>query len=183
MNNTKIDMKKLEGCVIDVLKKQILSAERIEQVIQLAHKGIMAALKKGERRTDALEREIREVEQRIDRLVDAIMEGKARIESIESRLAELEARKNTIEKELTEAQRVRMPVTIEGLEERIRRKLEEPVGILREGALQKMRDFFRMVGLEMKAYADKRVFLRANLAPAYSGSLRFVYSSGAGNRI
>ena len=175
-------MEVLERELLERLKAELLSPERVNRIVKLA-KEYIEARGTGSGKGASRKKKLRDVEGKIKHLVAAIETGAGPLDSVVARLKALEEERDRLEQEIAEFGEAKRPATVPYLESRVRRKLEEPVHVIAGGAgVRRMREFFHTIGLKIHAGPCGPVKVRADFTPLFGGWSALCTDSGAGNR-
>ncbi|MFH0962421.1 MAG: recombinase zinc beta ribbon domain-containing protein, partial [Planctomycetota bacterium] len=182
-NNRNLPMEALGHELLERLKEELVSPDRLDLIVRLAKENIEARRAGGDNGV-SLRRKLRDVEGKIKNLVTAIETGAGPIDAVVGRLRVLEGERDRLGQELAEIGEEKRPATVPDLEARIRRKLEQPVRMIAGGeGLRRMREFLHTIGLKIEAGPRGPVSVKADFAPLFGGWSALRTDSGAGNRI
>ncbi len=84
-----MNARKLESFVVDRIKENILTEERLGQLVHLANEELGVSRQRAEQQLERLERESRSVERKLARLYAALESGKVEINDLAPKLKEL----------------------------------------------------------------------------------------------
>ena len=98
-----MNAKKLEGFVLDRIKKNILTEENLQQLVELTNEEIRVNKRRATKQLDHLDREARSVEQKLEHVYAALESGKVDIDDLAPRLKDLRAEQRELNEKRDEA--------------------------------------------------------------------------------
>ena len=163
-----LNARRLEGLVVDKIKENVLTEEKLTELVMLVNEELDAAAHEDKDRTKVLESELVDIQRRLDRLYDALETGKVTLDDLSPRIHHLRHRQEQVQAAKADAEETVSERSSDRLSNReVRKYVGELRRLIQESELAERKAFIKS-------------FVREIVVKGDQAELRYVIPLGAG---